>query len=236
MEFFISIINFYKKINLKFLKFKYKKFLKTSHSSGGVKNIIGKDFSVRFDCVFEDRKKRIEKNIENLVRKAKNNPYRLIAYIEKHGTPVYRINNANKILAVINETEGFITPKKGIKAVYLNIIINRKVSVRFTECFVLRNMQLNPYYTIHQFYSWYAFKSGFAGYEYEAQENLKKVIYSKNRQEKINALGISDILSVKEAVRRDIEALDFVIKLSQNTEGAKKAFEKMMLKTSAVNI
>ena len=236
MEIFIRFINFYKKLNLKFLKYKYRKYLKTSHNSGGVKNIIGNDFSLRFDCVFNDRKKEVEKKVEHLVKKAKNNPYRLIAYIKKHGTPVYKIDEANKILGIINETEGFITPKKGLKAAYLNFIINKKLSFEFGECFIMRDLPLDPYYTIHQFYSWYAFKSGFAGYEYEAQEKFKKIFYAKNQSEKINSLGISDILEVKEAINRDKEALDFVIKLATNTDGARNAFNKIMQRTSAVNV
>ena len=236
MEFFTKLINLYKKIHLKFLKLKYKKYLKTSHNSGGVKNIVGNDFSLRFDCVFEDRKKEVQKKVETLVKKAKNNPYRLIAYIEKHGTPIYKIEKADKILSVINETEGFITPKRGLKALYLNAVINKKLSAKFGECFIMRNLTLDPYYTIHQFYSWYAFKSGFAGYEYEAQEKYKKLFSSKNRSGVINTFGISDILEVKEAINRDKEALDFVIKLATNTEGAKNAFSKMLMKTSAVNV
>ena len=236
MGIFTQFKNFYKKLHLKFLKLKYRKYLKTSHNSSGVKNIVGNDFSIRFDCAFEDKKKEVEKKVETLVKKAKNNPYRLIAYIEKHGTPVYKIKNADKILSVINETEGFITPKRGLKAIYLNAVINKKLSTRFEECFIMRNLSLDPYYTIHQFYSWYAFKSGFAGYEFEAQEKLKKLFCSKNRCETINNFGISDILEVKEAINRDKEALDFVIRLATNTDGAKNAFNKMIMKTSAVNV
>ena len=236
MEFFIKFINIFKNINLKIVKHKYRKYLKTSNSSGGVKNFVGSDFSARFDVAFQDRKKEVQNKVEHIIKKAKNNPYRLVAYVEKHGTPVYRIKNANKILALINESEGFITPKRGIKALYLNLIINKKISFEFSECFVMRNLALEPYVTIHQFYNWYAFKSGFAGYEFEAQEKLKSIITSKNSDSEVRKLGISDILAVKEAVRRDIEALNFVIKLAKNTEGAKKAFEKMITKTASVSI
>ena len=236
MEFFIKFIELYKKINLKFKLFKYRKYINSTQNSNGVKNIIGKDYSVRFDSVFEERKKEIQKEIENIVKSVKNNPYKLIEYIEEHGTKVYKIKNANKILAVIDETEGFITPKKGIKALYLNFIINKTFSAAFNECFIMRDLAVDPYYTIHQFYNWYAFKSGFAGYEYEAQEKFKKVIYSKNRKEDIDTLSIADILAVKEAIHRDVEAINFVINLAKNTDGTKQAFQKIIKKTSSVNI
>ena len=113
-----------------------------------------------------------------IVKKLQNNPDKLLEYVERHGTKVNKIIKADKILALINETEGFITPKKGLKALYLNFVINKKISFNFEECFVLRNLPLDPYYTIHQFYTWYAFKAGFAGYEYETQEKFNALINS----------------------------------------------------------
>ena len=157
-------------------------------------------------------------------------------YIEKHGTKIYKIGAADKILALINETEGFITPKKGLKALYLNFVLNNKISLSFKESFIMRNLPLDPYYTIHQFYVWYCFKSGFAGYEYETQEKFNRIINAKNKKEKINKLSISDILAVKEAIHRDVEAIDFVIKTAKNNDGAKAAFQKLVNKTASVNI
>ena len=236
MEIFEKFLKIINEIYLSFTKYKYRKYLNTSTKNSDVKAIEGANYSVRFSCVFDERKKEVENKVENIVKKAKNNPYKLIAYVEKHGTCVYRINNANKILALINETEGFITPKKGLKALYLNMIINKKVSLKFNECFIIRNKAIDPYYMIHQFYTWYAFKSGFAGYEYETQEKFNNLINSNNKNEQIDNLGISDILAVKEAIHRDIEAIDFVIKLAKNNEGAKSAFKKMLLKTENINI
>ncbi len=236
MEFFEKILNIFKELNLKYSKFKYRKYLNNTNRSRNVKSIVGENYSVRFSCVFEDRKKEVEKKVENIVNKFKRNPYKLINYVEKHGTKIYRISSADKILALINETEGFITPKKGLKALYLNFILNKKISFSFKECFVMRNLPLDPYYTIHQFYTWYGFKSGFAGYEYKAQEKFNQVMNAKNKKEKINNLSISDILAVKEAIHRDVEAIDFVIKIAKNNDGAKAAFEKLMSKTASVNI
>lgn len=236
MKIFTSFIDILKILNLKFTKYKYRKYLKTSNVNGGVTNVIGKDYTLRFDSAFEERKKEIQKQVAEIVKQKKNNPYKLISYIKKHNTKVYKLKNANKILSLINENEGFITPQKGLKALYLNIILNKKLSFCFEECFIMRDMVLDPYYTIHQFYSWFAYKSGFAGYEYEAQSKLKAIFNSKNKNDEICKLSISDIFAVKEAVRRDIEALDFVIALAKNTEGAKKAFNKMLSKTEPVNI
>ena len=94
MEIFAKFIYFLNNINLKFKKYKYRKYLKTSNTSGNVKSFVGKDFTVRFDSIFEDKKREVQKKVENLVRKAKNNPYRLIAYIEKHGTKILQEFNS----------------------------------------------------------------------------------------------------------------------------------------------
>ena len=236
MEIFEKFLKFINEFNLKFTKYKYRKYLKTSIKSGEVKSLESADYSAKFSCIFEDRKKEVEKKVENIVKKAKNNPYKLIGYVEKHGTNVYKIKNADKILALINETEGFITPKKGIKALYLNLIINKKFSFKFRECFIIRDLALDPYCMIHQFYTWYAFKSGFAGYEYETQEKFNNLINSKDKKEKIDNFSISDILALKEAIHRDIEAIDFVIKLAKNSDGAKAAFQKMLSRVENVNI
>ena len=98
----------------------------------------------------------------------------------------------------------------------------------------MRNLPPDVYCTILQFYNWYAFKSGFAGYEYETQEKFKTIINSKNIQKDIDKLSISDIITVKEAIRRDIEALNFVISLAKNTDGTKNAFEKMIAKNGDI--
>ena len=236
MKFLQKVLYIIKNLKLCYTKFKYRKFLCTSNKSRDLKNFVGKDYTVRLSSTFDERKKRTEQKIENLVKKAENNPYRLIKYIEKHGTSVYKIKNADKILATINESEGFITPKKGLKALYLNTIINKKFSLIFKECFILRDIELEPYSTIQQFYTWFAFKSGFAGYEYETQEKFHKIINSKNEKENIDNLTISDIIAVKEAIKRDIDAIDFVIRIAKNKDGAKAVFEKMLARKESVKL
>jgi len=236
MEFFEKIINFIKVINLKYTKFKYRKYLIRSNCVNGIKSAEGKDYSLRFDCAFKDKKKEVLQKVEHIVKKAKNNPYKLLSYIEKHGTKIYKIKNADKILSLVNETEGFITPKKGIKAIYLNLMILKRFSLSFAECFIMRNLQPDPYCTIHQFYTWYAFKSGFAGYDYKTQEKFHSVVFAKNRESVIDKLSVSEILSVKEAIHRDVEALEFVINISKKTDGAKSAYKKMLLATEPVNV
>ena len=230
IKYFINILN------LKFTKYKYRKYLCNSNVSGDVKNKIGKDYTLNFSSAFETRKKSVEEKIETLVKKAQNNPYRLIKFVEKQGTTVYKIKNADKILNLINETEGFITPKKGLKALYLNAVLNHKLSFNFKECFIMRNMEIDPYYAIYNFYSWFAFKSGFAGYDYDSQEKFKRLGYSQNKSEEIDSFSISDILSVKEAIRRDVEAIDFVIRIAKNKDGAKAAFEKMLARNESVTL
>ena len=223
-------------INLKFTKYKYRKYLCNSSKSRDIKNYTGKDYTLKFSSKFDDRKKIVEEKIEKLVQKAQNNPYRLIRYIEKQGTAVYKIKNANKILNLINETEGFIPPKKGFKAAYLNAILNHKLSFNLKECFIMRDIEIDPYYAIYHFYGWFTFKAGFAGYEYEAQEKFKKLKLSSDKTEDIDNFSISDILDVKEAIRRDIEAINFVIRIARNKDGAKEAFEKMLKGTERVTL
>lgn len=236
MNIFQQIFNLINNLNSKFLEFRYRKYLNSSNKNGGQKCYIGKDYSAKFSCKLEENKKNLKIKVTEIIKNSNNNPNELISYIESNGTKIYKVKKADKILALINETEGFITPKKGLKALYLNIILNKKVSFKLNECFIFKNLSLDFYYLLHHFYNWYAFKSDFAGYEYETQENFNQIFNSKNQRETIKNLSISEILAVKEAINRDMEAINFVIELAKNNDSAKKIFKEMLKKTSTVKI
>ena len=77
--------------------------------------------------------------------------------------------------------------------------------------FVLRNGELNTYAFIYQFYNWYCYKMKLSGYEIDTQEKFKH-IFEICETDKINSLNYEEILDLKSAIKRDIEAIDFVKK------------------------
>lgn len=172
-----------------------------------------------------DRKK-LDKRIREVVKNNIKTPEKLLEFMENSGTKIYKIKFADKILSVINESEGLILPLKGFRALYLNIILNKKFDFETKEMFVSRDMPLNIYVMSHQFHKWYGFKMNLSGFEERAVE-LFRQIEELGKPENIKNLNYSDIMSLKEALRRDIEAIDFVVNLSRESEGAKSALKNI---------
>ena len=223
------------KIAVKIFDFIYKNQEKTSKKrmekllSGKVCNekIIttnGVTLSIKDESYEKD--KMVQEKIENIIEKYANEPEKFFEYIKGAKTPIYKIKNADKILSKINEQEGFILPKKGFKALYLNLILNKKLKFNTTEMFVMRNGELNSCAFIYQFYNWYCYKMKLSGYQDETQEMFKH-IFEICETSKIQTLTYEEILSLKSAIKRDVDAINFVKKITQKFSLAKKNLEKI---------
>lgn len=173
---------------------------------------------------------------KNIVKKYLNNPDGMLEYIKEHGTAVYKLDYADVILDFIKEEEGFILPKKGFKALYLNLVLlfsGKKItgSLFSTEgMFVLRNISVNIYTMLHQFHKWMSFKMNLPGCDDETQELLRDMMYNRTDS---GMMSVDEILSLKEAIARDREAIDFVLGLARETEGAKNALNRLKDEGSA---
>lgn len=174
----------------------------------------------------------MEAEIKNIVKTCLNNPETLLAFVKSHGTSVYRFKFADRVLSFIGAEEGFVIPLKGWKAFYLNfvtsLICDKKLVFSFNskEMFVLRNMDINVYYMIHQFHLWYGFKKNLPGFDEKSQELFKENL-DKMSDADVKEMSVEEILSLKEAIARDAQAADFVIQLAKESSGAKKALDKM---------
>lgn len=166
--------------------------------------------------------KRIEKLLDGYI----NEPQKLFEYIKGSGTKVFLNKYASKILSKINEQEGLIYPKKGLKALYLNLILNKKISFKTDEMFVLSSYNVNLVAMSYQFYNWYACKMKLNGYDFSTQEKFNNV-FEICETDKINDLSFEEIISLKNAIRRDIEAINFVKDLTMKKSTAKKNLEKI---------
>ena len=174
----------------------------------------------------------MDAELKNIVKSCLTNPDKLLDFVKEQGTPVYKMKNADKILAKIKEEEGFITPLNGRKALYLNfmigLLVEKKLKFSFEtrEMFVLRDLDINIYFMLHQFHMWYGFKKNLPGYDMKAQELFKDNLEEMSDDD-VKEMSIEEILALKEAIARDSEAADFVINLAKESSGAKKALEKM---------
>ena len=96
--------------------------------------------------------------------------------------------------------------------------------------FVLSEGEINKYYFLYHFYNWFAFKNDIAGMDCESQELLKKYLFSDSDT---NELQLSEIFKLKDAIKQDKSAIEFVVKLCRNYDGAKQALDKMKNEGSA---
>lgn len=172
----------------------------------------------------------LDDEVKNIVKVCLNNPDKLLKYIEEHSTPVYKMPCADKILSKIGEEEGFVAPCSGFKAFYLNfftgLLAEKKLKFSFkaSEMFVLRDLEINVYYMLHQFHKWYAFKKNLPGYDEKAQRLFKENL---NTMTDGADLTIDEIIALKDAIARDSQAAEFVIQLAKESDGARKALDKM---------
>lgn len=221
-----SILSIQEKILTKRLR----KRLKGNFKS---KRTFGKANSLELNSQTEKSKLKLENNVKTILKKYNNDPEKLLGFVQRSGTNVYKIPFANKILAIIGYEEGFISAVKGLKALYLNIFVSVLSGERLTlsfktePMFILRDLPLDNYCTIQQFHKWYAMKLNLPGFDFRAQDNLQKFL-SPSNDEKIGELSIDEILGLKDAIARDIESINFIVDLAKSTTGSKNALKKII--------
>lgn len=211
---------------------KTKKSFKTSYTNSTSKVVFAKGSSLNLTTKTEKNKEKLQYEVKNILKKYENNPQRLLAFVKKHGTDVYRIPFAKIILKQINYEEGLIGELSGLQALYLNLITsvlsgnNINLSLKTKTMFVLDSKSLDNYKIIQQFHKWYAMKLNLPGFDPKSQENFQKFLNTSNNAA-VNDLSLDEILGLKEAIARDVEAINFLIDLAKSTEGSKNAMQKI---------
>lgn len=237
-KFINRIINYILERRRKKLERSMEQLKPKTYTSSTTKTHIDSHTTLTLSAQTEKNLEMVDAEVRNIVKPYLKNPEKLLAFINEHGTPVYKFDLADKLLAAINEEEGFISPLKGFKAFYLNFAVGLfsqkklRLSFKTEEMFVLRDKSINIYYMLHQFHKWYGFKSGLPGYDAKAQELFKENL-DKMTDESAKELSIEEILALKEAIARDAEAADFVIQLAKESSGAKNALNKIKQDGSA---
>ncbi len=197
-----------------------------SSNVSGEKKYITSSAMLDINASSKKAKKINQEKVEKLVQTYLHEPKKLFDYIKGANTKVYVLKSAKKILSVISEDEGFILPKKGIKALYLNLILNKKFSLTTSEMFVMSSYDVNIYAFIYQFYNWYCYKMKLYGFEDNIQENFKH-IFEICETSKVNTLSYDEIMGLKAAIRHDIEAIEFVKNMAVKNSMAKKNLNKI---------
>ena len=223
MQLFKSLL--YKILGLqeKYLRYRLSKTIGVKNTSKKKRHYFNGGL-LDLSTLAESEKQKLEEELTRILKEADFEPEKLLEYIKVNGTKVYRIENAGSILNPIGENEGFIYPAKGSRALYLSLALDKKISFKTDEIFLLSKGEINKYYFIYHFYNWYAFKHNIAGMDSESQELLKKYLFETPDT---SELQLADIYKLKDAIRQDKASIEFVIKLCRNYEGAKQALNKL---------
>lgn len=205
----------------------HKKMINNSNA-----NLLHDDIELELSIEEEAQKAELNENLKNILAENDNNPEKLLEFIKNSGTDVYRINNVNVFLNFIGEEEGFIPPLNGINAFFLNLFVNLVVYKKFVfsfksnELFLLRPLPVDIYYMIHQLYLWHGFKMGLSGYDIKNRKKYKKIFATLNDDD-ISKLALDEIFEIKDAITRDIEAIDFVVNLAKESEASTKLLNRL---------
>ena len=199
--------------------------LRTSSSNSTSKTVVSKGVTMTLNAETERNKDLVLKNVSDIIKGCNSDISKLLAFIESKGTKVIRLENADKILSVIKEEEGLITPLEGIEALYINTVTHSGFSLKSKPMFVMRNGQIDPYYMAHQFYKWYALQMKLPGFDFMSQKIFK--IYLNSDGAILSNLTLDEMTGLKEAIARDQEATTFALDLAKQKEGSKKVLEKI---------
>ena len=187
---------------------------------------FAKGCSVELTQEEQAKRDKIESDICAILKKYKNNPEEIANFFENTlGVKVYRVKNVKKVLKRITEEDGLITERTGFRALRLNWITRRRLGFK-TETMVLTDLEPDIYLLINSLHRWYTKKEGFPGYDEQSQRLLKK-FNKKNTDKLIKRLTIKQIQGLRDAIQRDVQAIEFVEDYAKKNQGAKKALEKM---------
>lgn len=208
------------------LQKKLKTTTKRSFTNKTSKTILGSAANVTLNSETQKLVELVKNNVTTIIKKTDCNPDELLKYVKAANTPVYKVNNADKFLALIHEEEGLIYEQEGLTALYLSLLTRQGIKFKTPPMFILREGEIDKYYMLHHFYRWYSIKSNLPGFEYKIQKKFKQFLLD-NSNETINKYTMEDIIGLKEAIARDQEATEFVLQYTKEIEGSKNVIEKM---------
>lgn len=235
---FYKILNLVLEAQNKFYQLKYRRVTNIVFTDSTSKTSMNGACTLKLSAKTEENKKKVDLGAKELIKRNIRTPEKILDFIEIKGTKVYKTKKAETILKLIGEEEGFITPQKGFKAFYLNLLIGllveKKIKISFytKEMFVVRKSPIDIYMMSHQLHKWYGFKMKLPGYDYNTQEKFKK-IYKTLDDAEIKQYSLAEVISIKEAVARNVESINFVVNLAKEYDGSKQSLAKILSQNGA---
>lgn len=225
MDFIKKIKYLVLSIKEKDLQNKLKKTTKRSFTHKTSKQVLGSAANLTLNSQTLQNVKDVKDSVEAIVKQTNCDPELLLNYVKSLKTPVYKINNADKLLNLIKEEEGFICEKRGLDAFFIGLFVGQGIKFRTEPMFILRNGVIDKYYMLHHFYRWYSLKADLPGFDYDTQKRFKAYLFEND--DNVKNLSIESIISLQEAIARDNEATEFVLNYTNAIEGSKQVLDKI---------
>lgn len=184
-------------------------------------NPLCQAISDSFKLVAETRKQaqEISESAKKAVKSFYKNPEALAVFIERHQTPVYVLNASwlsNLTLAILGFEPGYIPPSSHKNYLRLEKFLrwqNPKADCHFEHgVFVLTKPLFTVGFISHQLHHWLSYRSGLHGYSDKSQALYKKFWNEQNGVigSEVYQMKAEDMLALKAAINRDLEALVFL--------------------------
>ena len=118
----------------------------------------------------------------------------------------------------------------GYKAFVFNLLANKfNIGFKTSALFALDDKPVNIYFLSHQFHLWLSYVNELPGFDENTRKNFKNIWDSQLDSMEISQLSIEDIVSLKDVISREVEAIKFVKEMAREFIGQKNSLAKMKL-------
>jgi hypothetical protein len=204
--------------------------LMKNFSRNGVKDCFTGDDTLSIKGKQMLLKEEINKEARSVIKEAMTNPEILAKFIRSKGTLITKSRYMDKILALMGEEEGFVTPMSGSRALFFTLMTNifcdvkLEIGCKTPELFAFREEPVDIYTFSHQFHLWLSYQNRLPGFEEKNMRNFKNFWQSQSTA----YFSVEEIISLKDIIARETEAVDFVTEIAREFVGQKNSLQKLL--------
>lgn len=205
-----------------------------SYEGGSSKTVVSNGATMRLATKTEALKKLVKDNAKKELVRFLANPEELLKNLKKSGVLIYQTKYSKVILSHIDEEEGFIVGQEGFYGLKLNILLSVfglqpfSLSFKTKPMFILSDEPFDIFAFSEQFYKFLAHKQKLSGLDFKTQKKFSRINkYAPDSDTIYDNMPLNDLLALKEAVARNIEAVTFAAEFTKEFKASKKAFDNM---------
>lgn len=235
MSIFDKLRNLYRNFVVgQYVKDVKKRAMGATYSGTSSKTIVSNGATMRLVTKTESLKQLVRDNAKKTITQYLATPDKLLDKIEKEGVKIFRTKYAKVITSKIDEEPGFLVPQEGFYALKLNFLLFsfglQPLSLSFNTkpVFILDDKKVDIFAFAEFYYKYLAFKHKLSGLDFKSQKKFSRINkYAPNDDSVFERMPLDELLALKEATARNIEAVSFAAELTKEFKTAKKAYEKM---------